>query len=110
MAFIDRFRHALRLHHLIISKATGDPEALARRLELSRSAVYRLLDDLANLGAEVQYSPAHKSFVYAEEVKFDFKVCRSCKDSSDASGGGDPTAQPMNLKKRRKRFKKTSSE
>ena len=61
-----------RLDFLIERKATGAPDELANRLEVSRRTVFRLLDDLKDFGAPIEYNQCRRSYQYTE--KFDLKT------------------------------------
>ncbi len=63
----------LQLLHLLISqKKTGTPEQLARRLGISRSYLYIMIEDLKTLNVYVSYSRKSKSFYYEKEVNIEF--------------------------------------
>jgi len=74
MALIDQIRLLERLDDLIRRKATGTPEDLARRLNLTRSRLYRRIDDLKSTGAPVNYCRFSKSFYYEEPFRLPFKA------------------------------------
>ncbi len=61
-----------RIDRLIRLQATGTPGVLASKLGISRTKVYRLIDIMKELNAPVAYDLRIESFVYAEEVKFNF--------------------------------------
>ncbi len=61
-----------RIDQLIRLQATGPPGALASRLEISRTNVYRLIDTMRDLNAPIEYNHGIQSFVYKKEVKFSF--------------------------------------
>jgi len=45
-----------RMDQLIRLKATGIPRTIARRLDLSESSFYRLIDTIKEMGAPVEFS------------------------------------------------------
>lgn len=61
-----------RIDQLIRMQATGSPGALASKLGISRTQVYRLIDIMKDLNAPVEYNIGIQSFVYAEMVRFKF--------------------------------------
>ncbi|WP_109437882.1 HTH domain-containing protein [Aquimarina sp. AU119] len=61
-----------RIDQLVRLQATGSPGALAARLGISRTNVYRLIDTMRDLNAPVEYNHGMQSFVYEKEVKFSF--------------------------------------
>ena len=64
-----------RLDQLIRLKATGTPEQLGKRLELSRRQVYRIIDEMKALGFPIACCRSKKTFYYEKEVKFVFEIC-----------------------------------
>lgn len=68
---IRRYRDRLEcIHQLIHRKATGDPEALAKKVGLSRSALIRRIREMKHLGAPIQYDRARHTYYYDTEVDF----------------------------------------
>jgi len=63
-----------RLDGLIRRKATGTPQQLASRLALSKRQVFRLINDLKDMGLPVNYSHQRQSYVYDKEVSWKFSV------------------------------------
>lgn len=61
-----------RIDQLIRMQATGCYEELAGRLGISQAKLYRTLDIMKSLNAPIVYDFTVKSFVYDEEVKFQF--------------------------------------
>ena len=72
MKLINGIQILIRLHHLISRKATGCPESCAKKLNISRSALYRYLDNLKYYGAPIHYCQHRKSFVYESEFELNF--------------------------------------
>ena len=69
MSFEDQLAVLQRLHALIRRKGTGTPQQLYRRLEISRSALFRYLNVLRNLGAEIYYCSHRQSYCYEGEFQ-----------------------------------------
>ncbi|MCK8524421.1 helix-turn-helix domain-containing protein [Aquimarina sp. D1M17] len=61
-----------RIDQLIRLQATGPPAALASRLGISRTKVYRAIDVMKELNAPIIYKIGLQSFIYEKEVKFRF--------------------------------------
>lgn len=59
-----------RIDQLIRLQATGSPRALASRLGVSRTTVYRLIDVMKELNAPITYDLRRQSFVYEHIVRF----------------------------------------
>ncbi len=61
-----------RVDQLIRLQATGTPAALASRLEVSKTKLYRIIKTMKALQAPIAYDVALQSFVYEEAVGFQF--------------------------------------
>ena len=57
MAIEEILSRIARIDQLIKMKATGSPEELAERLEISKRQVYRYLDMIKNQGKDIYYEP-----------------------------------------------------
>lgn len=55
---------------LIRLQATGSPDTFAKRLQISKTKLYRVLDVMKKLNAPIQYDSVLKSFVYQNAVGF----------------------------------------
>ena len=69
MTFVEQLHLVRRLHYLIQTKATGCPQNLATRLGISRASVFKYLDELRNLGAEIHYLRDRQSYQYENNFK-----------------------------------------
>jgi len=65
---IDRIE---QVDYLIRSKSTGTPTALAKRLGISKRAIYYFIELMKSLGASISYSKFRQSYYYKERGKFD---------------------------------------
>jgi len=54
------------MHKLVSRQKTGTPEELARRLGVSRTSLYELIDELRSRGAPIAYSKSAKTFFYRQ--------------------------------------------
>jgi DNA-binding IclR family transcriptional regulator len=71
MAFNSYLNHIRRLTALIQHKATGTPELLAQRLEVSRSTLFSLLKTLReDYNVPVYYDDERQSYCFSREGKF----------------------------------------
>ena len=59
---------------LICRKATGNPNALAKRLNLSRSATLEFIKEMKEQGFPIAYSRCHNSYHYTESGQFVYKL------------------------------------
>ena len=62
------------LHSLISQRKTGTPEQLAKRLGVSRSCLYNLIEELRVFQIPILYSRKIEPFYYEKEVKFDLNL------------------------------------
>lgn len=69
MTFHEQLQRLKRIDQLIRLKATGTANDLAKRLDISRSSVFRLLDDLKGFGAPIIYCRNQKMFMYKESFQ-----------------------------------------
>ncbi len=63
-----------RLHHLIRTSSTGTPKELARRISLSERQLYRLIEELKDMGLPVVYCREKHCYHYEEEVKVNMEL------------------------------------
>ena len=61
-----------RIDQLIRLEATGCPEYLSKRLGISKTSLYRLINTMKALNAPVAYDYYRESFIYKESVHFQF--------------------------------------
>jgi len=64
MTFSEQLRQVKRLRDLIRTKSTGTPDALAQWMNISRATVFRRIDDLNTLGAEIEYDRDRMTYYY----------------------------------------------
>lgn len=72
MDFLNQLNILKRLDQLIRLKSTGTPEALAKRMSVSRASIYRHLDTLKGLGAPIEYCKTSSTFFYSEDFLLKF--------------------------------------
>ncbi|MEW7279599.1 HTH domain-containing protein [Aquimarina sp. 2201CG1-2-11] len=70
-----------KIDQLIRIKATGPPEVLALRLEVSKNTIYRTIKTMKLLNAPIIYDFSIQSYVYEKEVGyyFGFYLNNECK-------------------------------
>ncbi|WP_175634238.1 HTH domain-containing protein [Pedobacter ghigonis] len=73
LEYIDRIKI---MHKLIRESRTGTPDNLARRLSISTSRLYVVLDELKLMGAPIEYSRQLQTYYYQQpfevQIKADF--------------------------------------
>ncbi len=72
MNFLECIKRIERLDYLIRLEITGNPIELAEYFNLSERQIYRLIELMKNLGAEIVYSKYKQSYIYVKPVKFNF--------------------------------------
>jgi biotin operon repressor len=85
--YLDRIS---MMHKLVSGERTGTPEELARRLGVSRTSLYDLIDELKSRGAPIIYSKSAKTFLYSQP--YDIAITCSLKplaysEAKENSGG-----------------------
>lgn len=70
MIFLKQLERYKNLNNLIEQENTGTPIELAEKLEISRSHLYRLLDNLKDYGAKIKYCRKKNTFQYTEPFNF----------------------------------------
>lgn len=74
MTLKERIDLVRRLHSLILRKATGTPNELARKLGISPPSLFRYIETLREFGAPVAFCRVHQRYYYTEEFELDFNV------------------------------------
>lgn len=71
MNFIKQIERLQKLNKLLCQQCTGSPDELAERLNLKRSQLYEVLDQLKILGAPIAYSRKRSTFFYSKDFNFE---------------------------------------
>jgi DNA-binding IclR family transcriptional regulator len=72
MTAVEHAKILSRLDDLIKMKATGAPQELAQKLGISRSSLFRYLDELKKLNAPVRFCTKRKSYLYEKDFSLEF--------------------------------------
>ncbi len=62
-----------KVHKLILEEKTGTPIEFADKLNLSRSQLYNILENLKEYGAPIKYSKKINSFIYTKSFNLELK-------------------------------------
>lgn len=73
MNFYERLQTVKRIHEWIRIRGTGSPNELARRINVSRATLFRLLEYLSSLGADIAYDNANQTYYYVNDFNFSFR-------------------------------------
>lgn len=66
MKLFEYLERISTMHKLVSRQKTGTPDELARRLGVSRTSLYELIDELRSRGAPISYSKSAKTFFYSQ--------------------------------------------
>jgi predicted transcriptional regulator len=71
------FEQKLRLeyfHELIKREATGDCDTFAKKLNLKKTQLYKLINEVKDYGADIKYDRLRETYYYANDfvIKIDF--------------------------------------
>jgi transcriptional antiterminator len=78
-----------RVHFHIEHKSTGTPKEFATRLNISERTLYRTIEVLKDLGADIVYSAERSSYVYKNDVKINIHLQIGQIDKSQSKGGNN---------------------
>jgi DNA-binding Lrp family transcriptional regulator len=87
MSIIDHIYLLERVHHHIEHKSTGTPREFADRLQISERKLYRILDELRDLGAVIDYNAERSSYMYGNEVQLNIHLRINERDKMQTKGG-----------------------
>ena len=85
MSIIEKIQKLERLHLAIKQEISGTPEDIAKRINISRACLYIYIEELKNLGAEIEYSRNSHCFFYKNN--FSFKISITNNDILKIYGG-----------------------
>jgi len=86
MKFLEKLQVIERVDQLIRMKATGSPEALAEKLNVSRRCVYDIINVMKRMDAPILYNTSRKSYYYSHECNLmigfevSIKISGGCKN------------------------------
>jgi predicted DNA-binding transcriptional regulator YafY len=85
--YLDRIS---MMHKLVMRQKTGTPEEFARQMNISRTTLYELIDELRSRGVPIAYSKSAKTFFYRQP--YDIAVTCSLRpltlnEEKENSGG-----------------------
>ncbi len=90
MKLLEQIERINRLHELIRFRRTGTPQELAKRLNLSTSMVYKLMEELKMREAPIEYSRQLGTYYYTSafqmKIYMDFRPLGEEEERSFAGG------------------------
>ena len=78
------------LSQLIAMRATGTPEEFARKLQISKSTLFRLLNELKELGVDIVYNSTCRCYEFKSGKRFYIGILSEKldkEDMNDTKGG-----------------------
>ncbi len=87
MSIVNKIERIERMHQMITYKRTGTPESFARKLGVSQSMLYLLINEIKGLGGPVVYCRNRESYEYLYPVEF-----KAGFHTSDLARAGGPSA------------------
>lgn len=87
MSIINHLFLLQRVHDRIMHKSTGTPKEFADRLNISERTLYRIMEELKDLGAEIAYSTERSSYVYNNDVMINIHLKIGQLDKNQIKGG-----------------------
>ena len=93
MKLLEQIERINRLHEMIKFRRTGTPQQLARRLNLSTSMVYKLMDELKIREVPIEYSRQLGTYYYSKgflmRISIDFRSLAE-DEERQYTGGSAP--------------------
>ncbi len=74
MKLFNQIQRINLMHKLIKQRRTGTPAELARRLNISTSNLYCILDDLKLIGAPIHYSRQQRTYFYTKSFEINITI------------------------------------
>ncbi|MBF4471756.1 hypothetical protein [Flavobacterium sp. HJJ] len=81
MNFITQIERIKKMHSLIQTEKTGNPRDFAQQMNLSRSHLYNLIEQIKEMDAHIKYCKKKECFYY--EKPFDLVFVYSLKTITD---------------------------
>ena len=76
-----------QLHILVRQGNTGTPKELAKKLGISRSELYMIIEELKELGFHIKYSKQFKFYYYEKDIHLKFDKLIEVPDWENINGG-----------------------
>lgn len=70
MTFLEKLKVIERIDQLIRMKSTGTAKELGKKLDVSRSTVFEILNCMKAMGADICYNEYKRSYYYMTEKEF----------------------------------------
>ena len=105
MKIIKQLERLRKIHQHIKVANTGTPKEFSKRLNISESQLYNILDDLKIKGFPIEYSRSLRSYTYNEEceleIAYSIQLLTSKEKIKIAGGSIKNFFTPMQLEWRK---------
>ena len=71
---VDNLLLLQEIHKLIKIESTGTLEDLCRRFNMSRTGIARRLEQLREMGAQIEFDSFHNSYIYTNHFEFEVTI------------------------------------
>lgn len=92
---IQKYSQLAKAHHLIKKQYKGTPDEIANLLDMSKSSMYRVLEELEQLGAEYKYCRTCMCFKYTNNFKL--KITIETNEMTKVFGGQQNNLQAFDF-------------
>jgi len=93
-----------RLNRIIRLKATGNPKELAEKFNVSESTIYRLINEMKDIGCPIQYDKINQTYYYSEKgnliINIEFEALEN-EESKNIIGGSNSFFKLSNFDNKR---------
>ena len=63
---IKAIERIFRVHELILQEHTGTPDELAKRIQISKRTLYKIIEYYNDTGTSIKYCRVRKTFYYSD--------------------------------------------
>ncbi|OAV66777.1 hypothetical protein Barb6_02516 [Bacteroidales bacterium Barb6] len=74
MKLLEKMERVCRIHKLLKLEATGTSDEFAERLNLKRRQVYNILEELREIGADIQYDTVRRTYYYGNDFDIEVRI------------------------------------
>lgn len=74
LSIVDNFIILHKIHKLIKNEHTGSLEQIAQRFDMPRTNLNRRLEQLREMGAQIEYLREINSYVYTNHFEFEITI------------------------------------
>ena len=83
MHYINELERLHQLHGLIKNENSGTPKQIARKMQISERSIYRLIEKLKDLNAEVCFDRKRNTYYYLSPFELQFSITVKAISNND---------------------------